>query len=381
MALTLDTIGYTYAAGTSLEMPALTGVSLTVAPGELVLVLGSTGSGKSTLLRLCAGLLEPATGSARLDDAPLTRSTARGAVGLVFQDPESQLFAETLAADVAFGPRNLGATAEEAADRVREALLSVGLDPDSYGGRSPFALSGGEARRAAIAGVLAMRPRYLLLDEPTAGLDARGRAAVREVVRGMRASAGVVVVSHSAEEFLGEADRVLVLAQGAPVYIGRRRRPGCGPGPIRGSGPDRTRRAAVPDDRSRPRARRWAVHARSRARSRQRAARPGGGADGRPGSVRAVRARATHRFTASTRAPSSGSWRRTRSCSSASRTGRDSRSRPSIVAAAVVASRVPLRIALRGLRAMGLLFAFTLVANALRWQPYNGACAGRPHRC
>jgi energy-coupling factor transport system ATP-binding protein len=220
MALTLGSVGYTYSTGTSLELRALAGVSLSVEPGELVLVLGSTGSGKSTLLRLCAGLLEPDEGAARLDEVPLTRSTARGAVGLVFQDAESQLFAETLSADVAFGPRNLGATADEAAGRARDALASVGLDPESYGGRSPFALSGGEARRAAIAGVLAMRPRYLLLDEPTAGLDARGRGAVREVVRSMRAGAGVVVVSHSAEEFLGEADRVVVLAQGKQVFTG-----------------------------------------------------------------------------------------------------------------------------------------------------------------
>ena len=376
MALTLDTIGYTYAAGTSLEMQALAGVSLSVAPGELVLVLGSTGSGKSTLLRLCAGLLEPATGSARLDDAPLTRSSARGAVGLVFQDPESQLFAETLAADVAFGPRNLGATAEEAAARVREALLSVGLDPDSYGGRSPFALSGGEARRAAIAGVLAMRPRYLLLDEPTAGLDARGRAAVREVVRGMRASAGVVVVSHSAEEFLGEADRVLVLAQGAPVYTGDARGLVADPARFEAAGliaPDVLRfqmiaRAQGHDcgpSRSIP-------SSQPPTRSR-----PGGGADGRPGSVRAVRSR---RLTGSPPRPARQARARGGVHGLAlQHPGLDGiRDRGRAVAAAVVASRVPLRIALRGLRAMGLLFAFTLVANALRWQPTTRSCRSAP---
>jgi energy-coupling factor transport system ATP-binding protein len=219
VALTLDKIGYTYARGTSFALRALSGVSLSVEPGELVLILGSTGSGKSTLLRICAGLLEADEGSATLDGDSLSRSTARGSVGLVFQDAEGQLFAETLLADVSFGPRNLGASHEEAAARAREALSSVGLDPGSYAERSPFALSGGEARRAAIAGVLAMRPRYLLLDEPTAGLDARGRASVRAVIRGMRAGAGIVVVSHSAEEFLGEADRVLVLAQGAAVSM------------------------------------------------------------------------------------------------------------------------------------------------------------------
>ncbi len=152
MALRLEAVGYTYAAGTSFALRALSGVSLCLEPGELALVLGATGSGKSTLLRICAGLLDAEEGTAAIDGAPLSRSSARGSVGLVFQDAESQLFAETLAADVAFGPRNLGATAEEAADRARAALSAVGLDPDAYGERSPFALSGGEARRAAIAG-------------------------------------------------------------------------------------------------------------------------------------------------------------------------------------------------------------------------------------
>lgn len=220
MALKLDAVGYTYAAGTSYAMRALKQVSLCVGPGELVLVLGSTGSGKSTLLRIAAGLLGADEGVASLDGDPLTRARARGTIGLVFQDAESQLFAETLLSDVAFGPRNLGASVEQAAVRAREALSSVGLDPQTYGDRSPFALSGGEARRAAIAGVLAMSPSYLLLDEPTAGLDARGRRAVREVIRAMRQSGGVVVVSHSAEEFLGEADRVLVLASGEAAFAG-----------------------------------------------------------------------------------------------------------------------------------------------------------------
>ena len=220
MALILDRVGHTYSVGTSYEERALSGVSLAVQRGEIVLVLGSTGSGKSTLLRIAAGLLPATSGRAELDGSGLTRAMARGRVGLVFQDAESQLFAETVAADVAFGPRNLGATAEQAGQRVHEALLAVGLDPALYGGRSPFGLSGGEARRAAIAGVVAMRPAYLLLDEPTAGLDARGRDAVRSVVKAARQNAGIIVVSHSAEEFLGEADRVVVLANGETSFDG-----------------------------------------------------------------------------------------------------------------------------------------------------------------
>ena len=221
MGLTLTDIGYRYpVAGAPACEPALDGVSLDVEAGMLTLVLGATGSGKSTLLRIASGLLTATTGCASIDGEPLTRSAARGAVGLVFQDAEAQLFAETLADDVAFGPRNLGASSQEAAAAAREALERVGLDPDAYGGRSPFALSGGESRRAAIAGVLAMRPRYLLLDEPTAGLDVRGRDAVRALIRQERERSGIVVVSHSAAEFLGEADRVLLLRDGRTAYAG-----------------------------------------------------------------------------------------------------------------------------------------------------------------
>jgi len=221
MPLTLDGVGYTYAPGTTFATPALSGVTFEVAVGELVLVLGATGSGKSTMLRMAAGLLDPQDGMAAIDSVPLGRQSARGGVGLVFQDAESQLFADTLIDDVAFGPRNLGLSPEDAAARARDALAAVGLDPFEFGGRSPFSLSGGEARRAAIAGVLAMRPRYLLADEPTAGLDAGGRAALRRLLLDAREHSGVVVVSHTAEEFLGEADRVMVLSGGRSAWYGR----------------------------------------------------------------------------------------------------------------------------------------------------------------
>lgn len=221
MSLRLTDISYTYAADTDYAEAALRGVSLDVAPGELVLVLGATGSGKSTLLRIAAGLMEPRSGSATIDDDPLDRASARGAVGLVFQDAESQLFADTLIDDVAFGPKNLGMDAVSAQAAASEALEAVGLAPAVFGTRSPFSLSGGEARRAAIAGVLAMRPRYLLADEPTAGLDAGGRRLLKSLILHTRERAGVVVVSHTAEEFLGEADRVLVLSAGTTHWYGQ----------------------------------------------------------------------------------------------------------------------------------------------------------------
>ncbi len=223
MGLIARDIGYTYSEGTDFEQSALSGVSFQVSPGELMLVVGSTGSGKSTLLRLLAGLLEPTSGALMVDGVPLSAKTTRGAVGLVFQDPESQMFAETVLDDVCFGPRNLGVSDSDLHVRAEEALSAVGLDPDEYGARSPFGLSGGEARRAAIAGVLAMRPRYLLLDEPTAWLDASGRSAIREVVRASRNDAGVVVVSHSAEEFLGEADGLVILSEGQIAFSGTAR--------------------------------------------------------------------------------------------------------------------------------------------------------------
>ena len=220
MGLILDGVGYTYSQGTDFAECALEGVSLSVDPGELVLVLGSTGSGKSTMLLIAAGLLSATSGAASVDGANLDRVSARGVVGMVFQDAESQLFAETVAEDVAFGPRNLGSSASDARAAAVAALTVVGLEHETYGRRSPFGLSGGEARRTAIAGVLAMRPRYLLLDEPTAGLDSHGRLAVSRIVGAIRDSTGIVVVSHSAEEFLGMADRVLVLAEGRVVFQG-----------------------------------------------------------------------------------------------------------------------------------------------------------------
>lgn len=217
MSLTASGVAYTYQQGTTLAHSALEDVSVSITPGEVTLILGATGSGKSTLLRVLSGLLAPTIGGVLLDGS----AVKPGDVGLVFQQPESQLFAETILADVGFGPRNLGRSPQEVDSVSRAAMLRVGLDPTVFAQRSPFSLSGGQARRAAIAGVLAMEPRYLLFDEPTAGLDAQGRDFVRKMVVDLASrGAGVAVVTHASEEFLGHADELVLLAEGRCVHQG-----------------------------------------------------------------------------------------------------------------------------------------------------------------
>lgn len=218
MGLSAQALGYTYAHGTRFAAEALAGVNLAVEPGELTLVVGATGSGKSTLLRLLAGLLQPTAGAVTVDGLAPGSAEARGRVAIVFQNPEAQFFAESVLDDVAFGPRNLGV--RDPLTVAADALAAVGLDPARFGPRSPFTLSGGEARRVAIAGALAMGARYLLLDEPTAGLDARGRRDVRAVLERERARSGVVVVTHDPDEFVPIATSVLVLESGQPAFWG-----------------------------------------------------------------------------------------------------------------------------------------------------------------
>jgi energy-coupling factor transport system ATP-binding protein len=218
MALLARNVSYTYAGGRSFGVEAVRSVDVRLDRGDLVVVTGTTGSGKSTLLRLLAGLLAPLHGTVTVDGRDPSSREARGSVAIVFQDPETQFFAETLHADVMFGPRNLGL--EDASGEADRALSTVGLEPDVYGARSPFTLSGGEARRGAIAGALAMSAPYLLLDEPTSGLDADGRRAVREALAVERARSGVLVVTHDPMEFLDDATAVVALDSGAVAFSG-----------------------------------------------------------------------------------------------------------------------------------------------------------------
>lgn len=217
MALVATGLTYEYAKGTSLAHRALDGVSLSVEGGESLLLIGSTGSGKSTLLHLCAGLVEPDVGSVVCDGGLVTI----GDVGMVFQKPEDQLFADTVLDDVAFGARNRGCDDEEALACARDALEQVGIHGEDLLARSPFLLSGGQARRVAIAGVLAMKPRYLLLDEPAAGLDASGRILLNSLLADLKAQGcGIIIVSHDIDEFLGMVDHVCLLDEGSLVWSG-----------------------------------------------------------------------------------------------------------------------------------------------------------------
>ena len=218
--LEVDSLTHIYSAGTPFEQEALNGVSFSVEKGDFIGIIGHTGSGKSTLIQHLNGLLKPTSGSVRLEgrdlwsDKEFTRQ-ARFRVGLVFQYPEYQLFEETAAKDIAYGPRNMGLSEEEIARRVEEAAGFVGLTPEQLQ-KSPFDLSGGQKRRVAIAGVIAMEPEVLILDEPTAGLDPEGRDSILEKIQTYRRAknAAVIMVSHSMEEVGRLAQRLIVMNHG-----------------------------------------------------------------------------------------------------------------------------------------------------------------------
>ena len=215
--LQVQNLNYIYSAGTPFEHQALDNVSFTVHRGEFIGIIGHTGSGKSTLMQQLNGLLKPTSGTILLDgkdiwsDKKLTRE-ARFKVGLVFQYPEYQLFEETVYKDIAFGPKNMGLKSEEIDRRVREAAAIVGLTEQQLC-VSPFDLSGGQKRRVAIAGVLAMEPEVLILDEPTAGLDPRGREGILKNIEDYRRThnATIMMVSHSMDDVARLTDRLLVM--------------------------------------------------------------------------------------------------------------------------------------------------------------------------
>lgn len=222
--LEVKNLSFGYSRATPFEIQALKDVSFNIDEGELVSVIGHTGSGKSTLMQMLNALLTPEQGEVLLEGKNIHESKtsayeARFRVGLCFQYPEYQLFCETCAEDIAFGPKNMGLPPDEIRERVKQAARFVGLD-EALLDHSPFDLSGGQKRRCAIAGVMAMRPKILILDEPTAGLDPAGRSAVLDMILHYRQETGatVIIVTHSMEIAAAVSDRILVLNQGALVF-------------------------------------------------------------------------------------------------------------------------------------------------------------------
>lgn len=219
MSIQVDHISYTYMTHTSLEKKALDDVSFTLEKGEFVALIGHTGSGKSTLAEHLNGLLHPMAGKVLVDGVDLAAKTpeaktARNRVGMVFQYPEHQLFAETIYEDIAFGPRNQGKSEPEVEGAVRSAMEFVDLDFDTFAQRSPFQLSGGQMRRVAIAGVVAIEPDYLIMDEPSAGLDPISRDSIFGQLRKIfeKRKMGVLLITHSMEEAAQYASRLLVMS-------------------------------------------------------------------------------------------------------------------------------------------------------------------------
>ena len=227
MSIVIEHLNYVYMQGGPYETRALDDVSLTIHDGEFIGLIGHTGSGKSTLVQHLNGLILPTSGKITVDGMDLAekgtdRRAIRRRVGLVFQYPENQLFEETVAKDIAFGPKNLGLDEEEIDRRVRTAMRRVALDYDKLAQRSVFELSGGQMRRVAIAGVLAMEPQTLVLDEPCAGLDPRGREEILGLISDLHRESGatIVMVSHSMDDVAALAERVIVMNHGKVAMDG-----------------------------------------------------------------------------------------------------------------------------------------------------------------
>lgn len=227
MSIEIKNLTHTYMAGTPFEMKALDNVSIKIEDGEFIALIGHTGSGKSTLIQHINGLLKPTSGQIIIDgiditDKKIKLAGIRKKVGLVFQYSEYQLFEETIEKDIAFGPKNLGLTETEVDKRVKRAMSMVGLDYEKYKNISPFDISGGQKRRVAIAGVVAMEPKVLILDEPTAGLDPKGRDEILYNIKELKKEYNmtIILVSHSMEDVAKLAGRIIVMQNGKAILDG-----------------------------------------------------------------------------------------------------------------------------------------------------------------
>ena len=227
MSICVENVSYIYGKGTPFEKAALSNVSLTIEKGEFIGIIGHTGSGKSTLIQHLNGLLHPTEGRVTVDGVDLAGKSKealakRHSVGMVFQYPEHQLFEETVAKDIAFGPHNQGYDEEEIKKRVKSAMKFAGIDYEMFAERSPFRLSGGQQRRVAIAGVIAMHPDFLILDEPSAGLDPVGRREIFSRIRSWyeKGVFSVILVSHNMDDIARLATRLLVMHEGSIILDG-----------------------------------------------------------------------------------------------------------------------------------------------------------------
>lgn len=228
MSIKIENLTHIYMPGGPFEKKALDNVNIEIEDGDFVALIGHTGSGKSTLIQHMNGLLKPSSGKIFVDGTDITAKDVkltdiRKKVGLVFQYSEYQLFEETIAKDIAYGPRNLGLSEDEIEQRVKESMAMVGLNYDYYKDKSPFDLSGGQKRRVAIAGVIAMKPSVLILDEPTAGLDPKGRDDILGQIKKLHDEYGmtIVLVSHSMEDVAKIAKKVIVMDNGSVALQGK----------------------------------------------------------------------------------------------------------------------------------------------------------------
>ena len=226
MSFSLEKVSYIYEDNSDIKKPALIDVDLEIGEGEFIGIIGHTGSGKSTLIQHLNGLMEPTKGRVYFEGKNIHAEdydikSLRGKVGLCFQYPEHQLFETTILEDVCFGPMNFGASKEEAEEAAKEALKDVGISEELFG-KSPFELSGGQKRRVAIAGILAMKPEYFILDEPTAGLDPEGRVQLLELLKCLNQEQGItiILVSHSMEDIASYVDRMIVMNRGRLEFDG-----------------------------------------------------------------------------------------------------------------------------------------------------------------